>query len=102
MPQINNYSSPAVILPLTGSEVLLLVQNQSGNVETVNVNLLQLLPQFTVANLPAVTAANQGYFAYATNGRNTGEGSGSGTGCMVTVNKNGVWAAVWSGAAVQS
>lgn len=59
-------------------------------------------PKYTVATLPTVTAANQGQFAYATNGRNTGEGSGAGTGCVVTVNSAGIWAAVWSGVHVVS
>ena len=54
----------------------------------------------TVAALPVVTAANQGMIGYATNGRNSGESSASGTGCLVTVNKNGVWAACWSGVLV--
>lgn len=53
--------------------------------------------QFTVAALPA---GSQGDIAYATNGRNTGEGAGAGTGCLVTKNSAGAWAAVWSGAAV--
>lgn len=57
-------------------------------------------PVYMVAGLPTVTAANQGQVAYASNGRNTGEGSGSGTGCLVAVNSAGVWAAVWSGVAV--
>ena len=56
----------------------------------------------TVAALPVVTSANQGMMAYATNGRNTGESSGAGTGCLLCVNKNGVWAAVWSGVLVTS
>jgi len=59
-----------------------------------------LAPLYTVAALPAVVAANQGQFAYATNGRNTGEGSRAGTGCLVTCNSAGVWAAVWSGVQV--
>lgn len=59
-------------------------------------------PLYTVAGLPAATSANQGQQAYATNGRNTGEGGGSGAGCLCTVNSAGVWCAVWSGAAVQS
>jgi len=57
-------------------------------------------PAFPVASLPAVASVNQGLVAYATNGRNTGEGAGVGTGCLVSVNKNGVWAAVWSGVLV--
>lgn len=58
------------------------------------------VPKYTVAGLPLVAPANQGQVAYTTNGRNTGEGSGSGTGCLVTVNSAGIWVAVWSGVAV--
>jgi hypothetical protein len=59
-------------------------------------------PRYTVAGLPGVTSANHGDEAYATDGRNSGEGSGDGTGCICSVNSNGVWAAVWSGVAVTS
>lgn len=57
-------------------------------------------PKYLKAALPVVTSGNQGQLAYCSNGRNTGEGAGSGTGCLVTVNSAGVWAAVWSGVAV--
>jgi len=56
-------------------------------------------PSYTVAALPVVTAANQGQWAYASNARNTGEGAGLGTGALLTVNKSGIWACVWSGVA---
>jgi hypothetical protein len=62
-----------------------------------------LLPSYTVANLPAVTLANVGSIAFATNGRNTGEGAAAGTGCTLQVqNKAGTatWCAIWSGVAV--
>lgn len=63
---------------------------------------LYAVPTYTVAGLPVITTANQGQVAYATNGRNTGEGAGAGTGCLCTVNANGAWAACWSGTAVLS
>jgi len=63
---------------------------------------LYSIPKYTVSGLPSVAAANQGAVAYATNGRNTGEGAGSGTGCLCTVNSAGIWAAVYSGVAVTS
>ncbi len=56
-------------------------------------------PVSTVGALPAVTAANAGDLAFASNARNTGETTGNGTGTVVAVNKNGVWVAVWSGVA---
>lgn len=56
-------------------------------------------PKYTAASLPAVTSANQGQIAYATNARNAAEASGAGSGAVVSVNKNGVWACVWSGVA---
>lgn len=58
---------------------------------------------FTVSTLPGVALSNVGNVAYATDGRNSGEGGGSGTGCTVQVqNKSGTatWCAVWSGVAV--
>jgi hypothetical protein len=63
------------------------------------------LPVYTVALLPAVTLANVGAIAYAANGRNSGEGAASGTGCTVQVqNKAGTatWCAVWSGIQITS
>lgn len=61
------------------------------------------LPNYTVGALPAVVLGNVGSIAYATNGRNTGEGGGAGTGCAVQVqNKSGTatWCAIYSGVAV--
>lgn len=60
---------------------------------------LYSVPSFLVAALPSVTSANQGIVAYAKNARNTGETTGNGTGCVVSVNANGIWACVWSGVA---
>lgn len=63
------------------------------------------LAAYAVASLPAVTLTNVGSVAFATNGRNTGEGGGSGTGCLVQVqNKSGTatWCAVWSGVQITS
>lgn len=73
----------------------------SGSVQG-NWQLLPGIPQFTKASLPSVTSSDQGLTAYCTNGRNTGEGAGSGSGCLVSVNSSGVWAAVWSGVLVTS
>lgn len=63
---------------------------------------LYAAPRFTVAGLPVVGAANAGAIAFATNGRNTGQTAGAGTGTLVTVSNAGVWIAVWSGVAVTS
>jgi hypothetical protein len=57
-------------------------------------------PVVTTVSLPAVTTANTGALAYATDCRNTGQGAGTGTGCLVAVDRTGIWAAVWSGLAV--
>lgn len=79
-----------VIVPYgaTGQGAWLLVRSMSN------------APTYTVSGLPTVGAANQGQQAYVTNGRNPGEGIAAGTGCLATVNKNGVWCAVWSGVQV--
>lgn len=54
---------------------------------------------YTVAGLPA--SAPNAVMVYASNGRNTGEGAGAGTGCVV-VGNGAVWRAIWSGVAVTS
>lgn len=54
---------------------------------------------YTVATLPSVTGSNKGAMAFASNARNTGEGAGVGTGCVVVVNNAGTWISVWSGVA---
>ncbi len=56
-------------------------------------------PVYTVSGLPSVAPGTHG-FAFASNGRNSGEGSGSGTGCQVYLNSAGTWFACWSGLAV--
>lgn len=56
---------------------------------------------YTVALLPTPTAIGQ--VAFASNGRNTGEGAAAGTGCLVQIQvKSAIltWCAVWSGVAV--
>lgn len=58
------------------------------------------VPKYTVTGLPAVGPPNQGQVAYATNGRNTGQSAGAGTGCLVSVSSAGAWCAVWSGVPV--
>ena len=57
------------------------------------------VPAYTVAALPVLTSNETGALAFATNACNTGEGSGSGTGCLVCRNNIGVWVSVWSGVA---
>ena len=62
-----------------------------------------ILPSFALASLPAATGLSIGSVAFASDGRNTGEAAGSGSGCLVQVqSKAGVltWCAVWSGVAV--
>lgn len=54
---------------------------------------------YTVAALPSVAAGDNGTLAFASNCRQTGEGAAAGTGCIVYVDKNGVWKAMWSGVA---
>ena len=63
------------------------------------VTISVVLPSYAVASLPAT--ATTGQMAYATNGRNTGEGAGAGTGCPVFW-KGASWCAIWSGVTVTS
>lgn len=61
--------------------------------------------QYTVAMLPSASWFSNGAMAFATNGRNTGEAPGAGTGCPVFVKLIGgvnTWCGVWSGIAVQA
>ena len=54
-----------------------------------------------VAAMPLLTGATyKGARYYATNGRNSGEGAGAGTGCWATLNNAGGWIADWSGATI--
>ena len=71
-----------------------------------------LLPQganfvgdFAVGSLPSAANYQLGREAFATNGRNTGEGASAGTGCPVfvkSISGTNTWCAVWSGVAVTS
>jgi len=58
------------------------------------------ISKYTVSTLPA--NPQNGWLAFATDGLNSGQSSGSGTGCLVSGNKNSQWIAVWSGAPVAS
>ena len=61
--------------------------------------LMGLAP-FTVATLPAVTAADVGLMARCSDAiANAAQAVGSGTGCVCEVNHAGAWVAVWSGLA---
>jgi len=84
------------------SLVSLISIDNAGNVTLASGSITTTfrMPSYTVANLPQVMAVDQGKMAYATNGRNGGEVAGAGTGCVVTVNSNGIWSAIWSGLTV--
>jgi hypothetical protein len=58
------------------------------------------LPSYTVAGLPV--GASAGRMAYASNGRNPGEGAGAGSGVLVIASSTGVWRSAWSGVLVTS
>jgi hypothetical protein len=70
---------------------------QGGGQVGPNVGVSLYAAVTAVAMLP--TAANAGDWAYATDGRKTGEGSGAGTGVPVWWSNTG-WYAVDSGALV--
>ena len=75
------------------------LSRMSGDGLTLNVTTPIKPGVYTVATLPSVTGSNTGAVAFASNARNTGEGAGVGTGCLVTVNNAGTWISVWSGVA---
>ncbi|GGH06736.1 hypothetical protein [Silvibacterium dinghuense] len=63
----------------------------------------QSCTNYALANLPSAVEFSLGATSYCTDGRNTGEADGAGTGCPVFVKSvSGVntWCAVWSGVAV--
>lgn len=53
-----------------------------------------VLPVYTIATLPAVTAANAGGFAFVSDCLNGTQIAGGGTGCAYVVNSQGVWTAL--------
>ena len=53
----------------------------------------------TKATLDGLSDKTTGQLAFCTNGRNTGESSSAGTGCLVTRGAS-TWIAVWSGVTV--
>ena len=60
-------------------------------------------PSYAKASLPGAALFGVGAYAFCTDGRNTGETAGAGTGCPVfvkTVSGTPTWCAVWSGVAV--
>lgn len=77
-----------------------------GNLAELITNLtgaLGALSSHTVAALPSPALYSLGTMAFATNGRNTGEAAGAGTGCPVfvkSVSGTNTWCAAWSGVAV--
>ena len=74
----NQYAGPQVIQPLS-------------------------FPVYSNTNLPSASLFNVGAYAFCSNGRNTGEATGAGTGCPVfvkLVSGTPTWCAVWSGVAV--
>lgn len=87
--------STGTVTPAGGTVTAISMQQAAcGNIGT-----------YTVAGLPAASGYALGTFAFASNGRNTGEGGGSGTGTPVFVkNISSVhtWCAIWSGVAVTS
>lgn len=77
-----------------------LVQALAGAIGPRALSTPLQMASYTVAALPAVTLANVGAMAWAANALNVHDTTGAGTGCMVTVAKNGgtaVWWSVWSG-----
>jgi len=71
----------------------------SQMVELALAQFLSFMGGVPVANLPA--SAKVGTVAYASNGRKSGEGAGSGTGVMVYFS-NGLWRVFSTDAQVQS
>lgn len=65
-----------------------------------NANIALGVQTFTVANLPTITETGGTQIAFASNGRNPGEGVGAGTGVLVWNNGTTGWRTVYDGTAV--
>jgi hypothetical protein len=65
-----------------------------------NANIALGVQSFTVATLPTITETGGTQIAFATNGRNPGEGAGAGTGVLVWNNGTSGWRTVYDGTAV--
>ena len=110
----NTISIDNISIIVTGSQLIGVGNLSTGTVTpaggtTSSVSMQQAacgnIGSYAVASLPAASGYNLGTFAFASNGRNTGEGAGSGTGTPVFVkNISSVhtWCAIWSGVAVTS
>jgi hypothetical protein len=67
---------------------------------TQNANIALGVQTFTVATLPTITSTGGTQIAFASNGRNPGEGAGAGTGVLVWNNGTSGWRTVYDGTAV--
>lgn len=66
-----------------------------------NANIALGVQTFTVAALPTITSTGGTQIAFASNGRNPGEGAGAGTGVLVWNDGDGNgWRTVYDGTAV--
>ena len=66
-----------------------------------NANIALGVQTFTVAGLPTITSTGGTQIAFASNGRNPGEGAGAGTGVLVWNDGDGNgWRTVYDGTAV--
>lgn len=65
-----------------------------------NANIALGVQTFTVATLPTITSTGGTQIAFASNGRNPGEGAGAGTGVLVWNNGTSGWRTVYDGTAV--
>lgn len=65
-----------------------------------NANIALGVQTFTVAGLPTITNTGGTQIAFASNGRNPGEGVGAGTGVLVWNDGTSGWRTVYDGTAV--
>ncbi len=65
-----------------------------------NANIALGVQTFTVAGLPTITNTGGTQIAFASNGRNPGEGLGAGTGVLVWNDGTSGWRTVYDGTAV--
>jgi hypothetical protein len=99
---LSAFSTRVLEVPVSGMLFGPNTGTQFGPDATVTVlgsSLPLRVPSFATNALPPVAAGDFGAMAFDSDCRNTGEGSGTGSGCLVVRNHANSWVAVWSGVA---
>jgi hypothetical protein len=69
----------------------------SGDGSTIDASVPLRMPLYSVAALPALGGAEHGSLAFASNAVNSGQATGTGTGCLVYLDSAAVWRCCYTG-----